>query len=268
MVPEEAFEIVLNVACLGILGSWATIVLCQLRLLSWAKKGLLQRPSFRMFGAPYSGYLVLVFLAGVLVLVGFDYPVGTWTVGSIAVIIPLLIVGWFLCRARITAIAEERAGYTGQVPGDREPPAGRQAAPVRRFGRIPSRLTRRFEPQRARPLALRGERPHPCPRAADFSPIAHAQDVRRNSPDPVGTVEGGVNRDHESAARRSRALPSGTSPRAPRVRPPPLALVRRPTGCSTRPVRYGSVRVPPGVAEGLDSPDERRLEHARDDRRR
>jgi L-asparagine permease len=116
VVPEEAFEIVLNVACLGILGSWATIVLCQLKLLSWAKKGLLQRPSFRMFGAPYTGYLVLVFLAGVLVLVGFDYPVGTWTVGSIAVIIPLLILGWFGCRARITAIAEERSGFTGKFP--------------------------------------------------------------------------------------------------------------------------------------------------------
>jgi L-asparagine permease len=69
-----------------------------------------------MFGAPYTGYLVLVFLAGVLVLVGFDYPVGTWTVGSIAVIIPLLILGWFLCRKRITAIAQERAGFTGQFP--------------------------------------------------------------------------------------------------------------------------------------------------------
>jgi len=58
-------------------------VLCQLKLLSWSKRGLLQRPGFRMFGAPYTGYLVLVFLAGVLVLVGFDYPVGTFTVGSL-----------------------------------------------------------------------------------------------------------------------------------------------------------------------------------------
>jgi L-asparagine permease len=116
VVPDEAFEIVLNVACIGILGSWATIVLCQLKLLSWSKRGLLQRPAFRMFGAPYTGYLVLVFLAGVLVLVGFDYPVGTFTVGSLVVIIPLLVLGWFLCRTRITAIAEERSGYTGQYP--------------------------------------------------------------------------------------------------------------------------------------------------------
>ena len=129
MVPDEAFEIVLNVACLGILGSWATIVLCQLKLLSWSKRGLLQRPAFRMFGAPYTGYLVLVFLAGVLVLVGFDYPVGTFTVGSLVVIIPLLILGWFLCRAtdhrdRRGALRLHRA-----VPGDRQSAAGRPEPP-------------------------------------------------------------------------------------------------------------------------------------------
>ena len=75
-VPSAAFEIVLNLSCLGILASWATIVACQLRLFSWSRKGLLQRPSFRMFGAPYTGYLVLAFLVGVLVLMAFDYPVG------------------------------------------------------------------------------------------------------------------------------------------------------------------------------------------------
>jgi len=65
-VPGDAFEIVLNVSCLGILAGWGTIVACQLRLFAWAKKGLLQRPSFRMFGAPYTGWLVLAFLAAVL----------------------------------------------------------------------------------------------------------------------------------------------------------------------------------------------------------
>ena len=69
-----------------------------------------------MFGAPYTGYLILVFLAGVLVLIGFDYPVGTWTVGSLVVIIPLLIAGWFACRHRILEIAEERLGFTGELP--------------------------------------------------------------------------------------------------------------------------------------------------------
>ncbi|TKV60353.1 amino acid permease [Nakamurella flava] len=116
VVPEEAFEIVLNVASLGILSSWAMIVLCQLKLKQWADKGLLERPSFRMFGAPYTGYLTLAFLFAVLVLIGFDYPVGTWTIGSLVIIVPLLVLGWFACRERITAIAEQRSGVTGAYP--------------------------------------------------------------------------------------------------------------------------------------------------------
>jgi L-asparagine transporter-like permease len=35
VVPEKAFEIVLNVTSLGIMTAWAAIVLCQLRLWYW-----------------------------------------------------------------------------------------------------------------------------------------------------------------------------------------------------------------------------------------
>ena len=116
LVPGEAFEIALNVVCLGILSTWGTIVLCQLRLFSWSKKGLLERPAFRMFGAPYTGYLTLGFLFCVLVLIALDYPVGTFTVGSLALIIPALVLGWYLCRDEIAAIADERSGFTGEYP--------------------------------------------------------------------------------------------------------------------------------------------------------
>ncbi|MFI6866342.1 amino acid permease [Nocardia sp. NPDC050406] len=116
VVPSKAFEIVLNVASLGILASWATIVLCQLKLWSWSKDGRAKRPAFRMFGAPYTGVVTLVFLAGVLVLMAFDYPVGTWTVASLAIIVPALAIGWFFAKKRVLAIAEERAGYTGEFP--------------------------------------------------------------------------------------------------------------------------------------------------------
>lgn len=116
VVPSQAFEIVLNVASLGILASWATIVLCQLKLYSWSKDGRAKRPAFRMVGAPYTGIVTLVFLAGVLVLMAFDYPVGTWTVASLAIIIPALAIGWHFAKRRVLAIAEERAGYTGEFP--------------------------------------------------------------------------------------------------------------------------------------------------------
>ncbi|WP_019926993.1 amino acid permease [Nocardia sp. BMG111209] len=116
IVPARAFEIVLNVASLGILASWATIVLCQLRLWSRWRRGEMQRPAFRMFGAPYTGIATLVFLAVVVVLMAFDHPVGTWTVSSLVLIVPALIIGWFVARRRVLAIAREREGYTGEFP--------------------------------------------------------------------------------------------------------------------------------------------------------
>ncbi len=122
VLPEQAFEIVLNVSALGIVSSWATIVLCQIQLQRWAKQGKLTRPSFRLFGAPFTSYLTLVFLLAVLVLMAFDYPVGTFTISSLVVVIPLLIVGWFVYRGRILEAARRREGYTGAYPVIANPP--------------------------------------------------------------------------------------------------------------------------------------------------
>jgi L-asparagine permease len=116
VVPSAAFEIVLNIASLGIITAWGMIILCQLALFKLAKQGTALRPSFRMFGAPYTGYLTLAFLLAVVVLMAFDTPVGTWTVASIAIIVPLLVAGWYLSRGRIRAIAAERDGYSGPHP--------------------------------------------------------------------------------------------------------------------------------------------------------
>jgi L-asparagine permease len=116
VVPEQAFNIVLNVASLGIITSWGMIVLCQMQLRRWSLAGRMERPSFRLFGAPFTAWLTLAFLAAVLVLMAFDYPTGTFTVASLVVIIPLLVLGWYSQRSRILAIAKEREGYTGAHP--------------------------------------------------------------------------------------------------------------------------------------------------------
>lgn len=122
VVPAQAFEIVLNMAALGIIASWATIVICQLQLFRWSQRGEMVRPSFRMWGAPYTGYATLVFLAAVLVLMAFDKPVGTWTVGTLVIIIPALILGWYAARGRVLEIAKQRQGFTGQFPVVANPP--------------------------------------------------------------------------------------------------------------------------------------------------
>lgn len=124
IVPSEAFEIVLNMAALGIIASWATIVICQIQLYRWSKKGILERPSFRMWGTPWTGYLTLVFLLGIIVVMAFDPPIGTWTVATLIVIIPALIIGWYAVRGRVMEVAREREGFTGSFPvvANRPPP--------------------------------------------------------------------------------------------------------------------------------------------------
>jgi L-asparagine permease len=109
IVPEQAFEIVLNVCSLCLIAAWMAIVACQLRLWQWARQGKLQRPSFRMFGAPYTGLLTALFLVGILVLIALDYPVGTATCGLFLLVIPMLVGGWFLVRKRVMALAAERS---------------------------------------------------------------------------------------------------------------------------------------------------------------
>nr|WP_183653479.1 amino acid permease [Brucella daejeonensis] len=115
IMPSAAFEIALNLSALGIITAWGVIVLCQLKLWYLARRGEMERPAFRMFGAPYTGILTLAFLLGVLVLMAFDYPVGTWTIASLLIIIPALILGWYLMRERIYRLAGERA-VEAEVP--------------------------------------------------------------------------------------------------------------------------------------------------------
>ncbi|HYY00354.1 MAG TPA: amino acid permease [Mycobacterium sp.] len=109
--PSEAFEIVLNIAAIGVLAAWATIVLCQLRLYRRAKAGTMQRSHFRMPLAPYSGYVTLVFLVGVLVLMTLDPEKGPWVIAALVAAVPALISGWFLVRDRVSSAAE-RGGPT------------------------------------------------------------------------------------------------------------------------------------------------------------
>jgi len=104
--PGQAFEIVLNIAAVGVMAAWATIVACQLRLLRLANAGVLKRPSFRMPLAPYSGYVTLVFLAGVLVLMLFDHRSGPFVRGVLLIGTPALIIGWYLVRGRVQAAAK------------------------------------------------------------------------------------------------------------------------------------------------------------------
>ncbi|GBQ23328.1 hypothetical protein AA0472_1059 [Acetobacter estunensis NRIC 0472] len=71
------------------------ILLSQIAYRRAVGRGELPPPTFRMPGAPFTSWLTLAFLAGVVVLMAFDYPAGTWTVGATPVIMLLLVIGWY-----------------------------------------------------------------------------------------------------------------------------------------------------------------------------
>jgi L-asparagine permease len=94
VIPNQIFEIVLNVAALGIVSTWGFIIICQMKLRSAINRGELPPVAFRMPFAPYSSWLTLGFLFMVLVLTAFDYPDGTYTIASIPVLAIALVLGW------------------------------------------------------------------------------------------------------------------------------------------------------------------------------
>ena len=105
--PSQAFEIVLHIAAVGVVVAWGTIVAAQLRFYRLTRAGVLQRPSFRMPLAPYSGYLTLAFLVSVVVVMLFDPVQGPWLMGAIVFAVVALTAGWFLVRNRVLATAAE-----------------------------------------------------------------------------------------------------------------------------------------------------------------
>ncbi|MFJ9616773.1 amino acid permease [Streptomyces noursei] len=107
-LPGKAFEIVINIAALGIISTWCTIMVCHMVFVRRAKEGLVERPRFRLPGTPVTDIATIIFLLGVIVLMWFDDGVGRQTVLLIPVLAVALVGGWFAVRGRVRRIAEER----------------------------------------------------------------------------------------------------------------------------------------------------------------
>ncbi len=107
LMPSQAFEIVLNVASLGIISTWVIIMICHLLFVRRAKAGLVTRPGFRLPGSPVTEIVTIAFLVAVLGLMWNDPEVGRKTLLLIPVIALMLVGGWFAVRRRV-ARAEDR----------------------------------------------------------------------------------------------------------------------------------------------------------------
>ncbi len=107
-LPGKAFEIVINIAALGIISTWCTIMVCHMVFVRRAKEGLVERPRFRLPGTPVTDIATIVFLLGVIVLMWFDDGVGRQTVLLIPVLAAALVGGWYAVRGRVGRIAADR----------------------------------------------------------------------------------------------------------------------------------------------------------------
>ncbi|WP_327113620.1 amino acid permease [Nocardia sp. NBC_01730] len=130
VVPDKAFEIVLNMSALGTIVAWAAIVVCQLQLWRWSRTGRAERPSFRLIGAPYTSFATLAFLVTVVGLMAFsdDEVQRGAVIAMVVVVVPALVGGWFLARKRVLRVAEVRQGVTGQFPVLAERPPRKNTA--------------------------------------------------------------------------------------------------------------------------------------------
>lgn len=107
-VPKEAFDIAIAVASLGVVSTWATLIICQMRLRKKALAGEIARPSYRMPGAPYTSWGTLAFLAlviGQMAFAGTAEKIAFW---SIPVLALLLFLGWRFVKSREQVTAREQ----------------------------------------------------------------------------------------------------------------------------------------------------------------
>ncbi|MCX4524638.1 MULTISPECIES: amino acid permease [unclassified Streptomyces] len=110
VVPADAFEIVLNLAAIGILATWGMIMVCHLFFWRKTRDGKLTRPSYRLPGSPWTELVTLAFLASVLVLMYADGGAARTTVLCVPLIAAALVAGWYAVRGRVARAAAKSDG--------------------------------------------------------------------------------------------------------------------------------------------------------------
>ena len=99
--PTKAFEIVMNLAGIGIAGTWVSILISHWLFLRKVRRGEDERPSYRLHWAPVTNFIAIAFLVVVMGSMWFDPAVGRPTILMFGGIVVLLVVGWFGIRHRI-----------------------------------------------------------------------------------------------------------------------------------------------------------------------
>jgi len=99
--PSHAFEIVMNLAGIGIAVTWISIMVSHLIFVRKARQGALQRPKYRLPGSPVVEIVTIAFLLAIIVGTGFQSIDGRWTILGFVFFSLLLVAGWFAIRHKI-----------------------------------------------------------------------------------------------------------------------------------------------------------------------
>ncbi|WP_042423186.1 amino acid permease [Streptacidiphilus anmyonensis] len=100
-LPGEAFEIVVNIASLGVISTWIMIMVCHALFVRRARAGHAERPAYRLGFSPWIELVTIAFLLFVVVEMGVSGgTVGRWTVLLILPIAAALTAGWYAIRRR------------------------------------------------------------------------------------------------------------------------------------------------------------------------
>ena len=132
----DAFEIALEAAAIGVIFTWGTIFVCQLRLRQLTDRGVIPPSPFPAPGSPYTSYIGLIFLG--LVVVGM--AISGWqaspylshkvtflvVVFGIPILAVVLALGWRLVKP---AVVENTGNRLKAVWSDDGPTYGPGVSP-------------------------------------------------------------------------------------------------------------------------------------------
>ena len=107
-VPQRAFDIATSLASLGVIATWTTILVCQMRLRARAERGELQRPWYRMPWSPITNWVALAVLALVLVLMPFANSEQAIAFACLPFLAAALWYGWRRIRLNAQKIPAPR----------------------------------------------------------------------------------------------------------------------------------------------------------------
>ena len=101
-VPASAFNIIMDVAAVGIAGTWISVLISHWIFVNRAKQGLVERPSYRLGFAPWSNLIGIIFFAIVILAMGMSDD-GLITLGIALGCVLAMVIGWYAVRDRIDA---------------------------------------------------------------------------------------------------------------------------------------------------------------------